>query len=146
MTQTALEEQVKALVALIIPVAEAIGAVVIGVGVVVAFVTYALSELRIRPVPYERVRLLLGRFLALGLEFQLASDILSTAVSPSFAEIGKLGAIATIRTVLNFFLAREIDRDREEEHRERAPSSGEGPGGSGRPTIPSSPGTPAPER
>jgi uncharacterized membrane protein len=94
----------------LIPVVELIGAVVIGVGVVVAFAAYVLSELRVRPRPYEAIRLLLGRFLALGLEFQLASDILGTAVSPTFNEIGKLGAIATIRTVLNFFLAQEIDR------------------------------------
>src|SRR5919205_2882508 len=94
----------------LIPVGELIGAVVIGVGVVVAFAAYVLSELRVRPRPYEAIRLLLGRFLALGLEFQLASDILGTAVSPTFGEIGKLGAIATIRTVLNFFLAQEIER------------------------------------
>jgi uncharacterized membrane protein len=120
MTQLALEEQVRALVDFIIPIAEAIGAIVIGVGVVVAFVTYALSELRIRPVPYARVRLLLGQFLALGLEFQLASDILSTAVSPSFAEIGKLGAIAAIRTLLNYFLSRELAGERANEHRQPA--------------------------
>src|ERR671928_352391 len=94
----------------LIPVVELIGAVVIGVGVVVAFGAYVLSELRVRPRPYEAVRLLLGRFLALGLEFQLASDILGTAVSPSFSEIGKLGAIAAIRTLLNYFLAQDIAR------------------------------------
>src|SRR5919205_2456122 len=96
----------------LIPVVELIGAVVIGVGVVVSFGAYVLSELRVRPRPYEGIRLLLGRFLALGLEFQLASDILGTAVSPSFAEIGKLAAIAAIRTLLNYFLAQEIERAR----------------------------------
>src|SRR3954447_14480993 len=94
----------------LIPVVELIGAAVIGVGVLIAFGAYVLSELRVRPRPYEAVRLLLGRFLALGLEFQLASDILGTAVSPTFAEIGKLAAIAAIRTVLNHFLAQEIER------------------------------------
>jgi uncharacterized membrane protein len=91
--------------------------VVIVLGVVLAFSTYALSELRLRPVPYEHVRLLLGRFLAVGLEFQLASDILGTAVSPSFTEIGKLGAIATIRTALNYFLAKEIEKAAELERK-----------------------------
>jgi uncharacterized membrane protein len=89
---------------------EAMGAAVIVFGVVLAFSSYLLSELQIRPVAYEHVRLLLGRYLAVGLEFQLASDILGTAVSPSFTEIGKLGAIATIRTALNYFLAKEIER------------------------------------
>src|ERR671928_2172894 len=94
----------------LIPVVELIGAVVIGVGVVVAFGAYVLSELRVRPRPYEAIRLMLGRFLALGLEFQLAADILGTAVSPTFKEIGKLGAVAAIRTALNFFLPQELQR------------------------------------
>jgi uncharacterized membrane protein len=89
---------------------EVLGAGIIVLGVLLAFSSYLLSELQIRPVAYEHVRLLLGRYLAVGLEFQLASDILGTAVSPSFTEIGKLGAIATIRTALNYFLAKEIER------------------------------------
>ena len=58
----------------------------------------------------EDVRLRLGRWLALALEFLLAADILRTAVAPSWSEIGQLAAIATIRTALNFFLQMEIDR------------------------------------
>jgi uncharacterized membrane protein len=94
----------------LIPLVELIGGVVIGVGVIVTFAAYILSELRLRPRPYEAIRLQLGRFLALGLEFQLASDVLGTAVSPTFGEIGKLGLIAAIRTLLNYFLAQEIER------------------------------------
>jgi len=99
----------------VIPIVELMGAAVIVLGVAIAFTTYTLSELRIRPVAYEHVRLLLGRFLAVGLEFQLASDILGTAVSPTFHEIGILGAIAGIRTALNYFLAREIEKAQEME-------------------------------
>jgi len=73
-------------------------------------VQYLLAELRMRDQAYEDVRLLLGRFLALGIEFQLGADILGTAVSPSWNEIGKLGAIAAIRTVLNYFLGKDLDR------------------------------------
>ena len=58
------------------------------------------------------VRLSLGRFLTLGLEFQLASDVLRTAVAPSFAELGQLAAVAAIRTALNYFLSREIEEER----------------------------------
>lgn len=94
----------------LIPVVELIGALVIGVGVVVAFGAYVLSELRVHARSYEQIRLILGRFLALGLEFQLAADILATAVSPTFEQIGMLAAIATIRTALNYFLAQEIAR------------------------------------
>ena len=58
----------------------------------------------------ENIRLRLGRWLALALEFELGADILRTAIAPSWAEIGQLAAIATIRTLLNYFLQKEIDR------------------------------------
>ncbi|UGA36015.1 DUF1622 domain-containing protein [Chromobacterium haemolyticum] len=57
---------------------------------------------------YNQVRLSFARFLALALELQLAADILSTAVAPSWDQIGKLGAIAVLRTALNYFLGKEI--------------------------------------
>ena len=103
-----MEEAVRDLVGYVIPVVEAIGALVIVVGVVVAFGQWVATELGLRETRFEGVRLTLGRFLALGLEFQLAADILGTAVSPSWDEIGRLGAIAGIRTALNYFLAREL--------------------------------------
>jgi uncharacterized membrane protein len=52
----------------------------------------------------EEVRLRLGRWLALALEFELGADILRTAVTPTWSEIGQLAAVAAIRTALNFFL------------------------------------------
>jgi uncharacterized membrane protein len=46
--------------------------------------------------------------LAIALELLLAADILVTAVTPTWEEIGKLAAIVAIRTALNFFLEREL--------------------------------------
>lgn len=60
----------------------------------------------------HEIRLRLGRWLAIALEFLLAADILKTAVAPSWTEIGQLAAIATLRTALNYFLQREIDQSR----------------------------------
>ena len=60
------------------------------------------------------VRLGLARFLTLALELQLAADVLGTAISPSWDEIGQLAAIAVIRTALNFSLTREIANERDE--------------------------------
>ncbi len=57
------------------------------------------------------VRLTLARWLALGLEFELAADILNTAVTPTWSEIEKLAAIATLRTALNYFLERELAQE-----------------------------------
>ncbi len=54
------------------------------------------------------VRLTLGRWLAVALEFELAADVLNTAVTPTWADIEKLAAIAALRTGLNYFLEKEI--------------------------------------
>ncbi|MEV7602817.1 DUF1622 domain-containing protein [Kitasatospora sp. NPDC089797] len=103
---------------------ELAGALIIFVGAVWAFVRFLLFWTRRpsrTPVPepgphwdFTRIRLGMGRFLILGLEFQLAGDILRTAVAPTFTEIGQLGAIAAIRTALNYFLGREIQEERAE--------------------------------
>ena len=61
----------------------------------------------------EELRLRLGRWLAVALEFELAADILRTAVAPTWDEIGKLAAIVVLRTVLNFFLQKEIEKSAE---------------------------------
>lgn len=70
----------------------------------------------------EDIRLRLGRWLAVALELLLGADILRTAVAPSWNEIGKLAAIAAIRTALNFFLQREIDSA--QTRREQSESNG----------------------
>jgi len=58
----------------------------------------------------EMVRLELGRWLGLALEFEIAADILRTAVAPTWNEIGQLAAIIVLRTALNFFLRKEIEK------------------------------------
>ncbi len=50
-----------------------------------------------------------GMWLLLGLEFELAADIIGSVVSPSWQDIGKLGAIAVIRTFLNYFLEKDLE-------------------------------------
>ena len=70
----------------------------------------------------EGVRLRLARWLAVALEFALAADILRTAIAPSWEEIGKLAAIAALRTLLNHFLQREIETAAR--HEERARNAG----------------------
>ena len=49
-------------------------------------------------------------WLLLGLEFELAADIIGSIVSPSWKDIGELGAIAAIRTFLNYFLEKDLER------------------------------------
>jgi len=94
---------------------EAIGAMIIGVGVIVATYQFIRTLISSGIRDYNPVRLTLARHLALALEFQLGADILSTAVAPSWDQIGKLGAIVVIRTALNYFLMREIQEEQRRE-------------------------------
>jgi uncharacterized membrane protein len=90
-------------------IVEGIGVAVVAAAVLVATVRFVGGLVsRTRALPPEAIRLGLGRWLALALELLLGADILRTAVEPSWDEIGRLAAIAAIRTALNYFLQREI--------------------------------------
>ncbi|MBX7453304.1 DUF1622 domain-containing protein [Mycolicibacterium sp. 3033] len=108
------EATLRNLVDTMVRLIEACGAVVIMIGALVAIVKFVAALGRRDINQFSSVRLSLARFLVLGLEFQLAADVLRTAISPTFAEIGKLAAIAAIRTVLNYFLNREIAQEQQE--------------------------------
>ena len=60
-------------------------------------------------------------WLLLGLEFELAADVVRSAISPTWTAIGQLGAIAAIRTVLNYFLERDISEFAAEQATEKSP-------------------------
>ena len=50
-----------------------------------------------------------GMWLLLGLEFELAADIIASVISPTWQDIAELGAIAVIRTFLNYFLEKDLE-------------------------------------
>ena len=54
-------------------------------------------------------RLMFGGWLVVALEFQLAADIVGTIVAPSPQNLIELGAVALIRTFLNYFLNKELN-------------------------------------
>lgn len=88
-------------------------AVVIGLAAIEATIKALILFVK-RDAPPEQkneVRMTLGRWLAVALEFELAADILNTAVTPSWSDIEKLAAIATLRTALNYFLEKEIQQE-----------------------------------
>ncbi|MFE6748803.1 DUF1622 domain-containing protein [Kitasatospora purpeofusca] len=125
------------IVDLFVRAVELAGALIIFVGAVWAFAQFVVLGFRRRraadtspgtPWDFNRIRLGMGRFLVLGLEFQLAGDILRTAVAPTFTEIGQLAAIAAIRTALNHFLGKEIKEERAELERSAGATTGPLPG------------------
>lgn len=103
-----LEELVKVITLSLGSVVEGIAAIVIAHAIVRAFVLYTRSSVSPSSIDKMEIRLSLGKSLALALEFLLAADILRTAVAPNCDDIGKLAAIAALRTLLNYFLEREL--------------------------------------
>jgi len=110
-SEIGIEEIVVNLVLWLKLVIEAIGALVIGIGMVLAAMRFVRGSFPPIARDFTDVRLTLARFLAIALEFQLGADILSTAVAPSWEAIGKLAAIAVIRTALNYFLSRDMQEE-----------------------------------
>jgi uncharacterized membrane protein len=113
------EEIVRIVTSWLANLADLSGAIVVGVAAIRGLLTFlaAIGGLVLRrgavtsgnEIPKEEIRLSLARSLALALEFEVGADILRTVVTPSWNDIVLLGAIILLRTVLNYFLQRELD-------------------------------------
>ena len=94
---------------------EAAAVVVVGYGAMEALVRLAATALGPRATHGARkaVWRRFGVWLLLALEFELAADIIVTVLSPTWKDIGELGAIAVVRTFLNYFLEKDLDKANE---------------------------------
>ena len=90
-------------------IVEVLAALVIGIALVRFIIAYAANFLK-KPIEHQNqsLRIRFGSSLTVALELLLAADILATAIAPTWDDIGKLAAIATLRTALNYFLEREL--------------------------------------
>ena len=61
---------------------------------------------------FQGVRLTFGSWLAMALEFQLGADIVATSTSPTGSHLVQLAVVAVIRTLLNVFLARDLEAEK----------------------------------
>lgn len=88
---------------------EILAAVVIGIALLQFLYRYTTNLFKpdIESIN-QKVRIQFGSSLAIALELLLGADILATAIAPTWNDIGKLAAIAVLRTALNFFLEREL--------------------------------------
>jgi uncharacterized membrane protein len=66
-----------------------------------------------------------ARWLVAALTFQLAADIIETSITTDWMAIARVGAIAVIRTFLNYFLEKDLNELREREEQDRAEGRGE---------------------
>lgn len=104
-------ELLEDLTGIVVPVIEIMALAIITLGTVQAFVT-GLASIPFRAHEIDRIRTIWIRYsswLIAGLTFQLAADIIETSTAPGWEDIGQLGAIAVIRTFLNFFLERDLE-------------------------------------
>ena len=107
-----MEELFKQLAGFVALALEVIAALVITVGAGEAVIGLFKREQYDARRPFrskKRVWLRFGVWLLLGLEFELAADIIRTAITPSWTDLGQLGVIALIRTFLNYFLERDVE-------------------------------------
>ena len=90
---------------------EAAAVVIVTYGAVEAFVR--LLTIMVRPGATHGERKAVWRrfgiWLLLALEFELAADIIGTVISPTWQDLGELGAIAVVRTFLNYFLEKDVE-------------------------------------
>lgn len=101
-------------------IVEAVAVLTVFYGSVEAFIN--LVRVAARPAASHGERKAIWRrfgvWLLLGLEFELAADIIRTAISPTWDDIGQLAAIAGVRTFLNYFLERDMREMSESTRRE----------------------------
>ena len=104
-----MEELAKNITLTVSHAVEMLAAIIIGAAVLQVLWNYGQSFTKFnRSISKESVRVQFGSSVAVALELMLGADVLATAVAPSWNDIGKLAAIAVIRTALNYFLEREL--------------------------------------
>jgi uncharacterized membrane protein len=100
-------------------VVEVFALIILISGLVRFMLHYVTAEFRFRnhKVSAEEMnegRVVLSRYILAGLEVFIVSDIFRTVLSPTLESLAVLGALVAIRSVIGFFLEREMaDVERE---------------------------------
>jgi uncharacterized membrane protein len=68
----------------------------------------------------RHVWLVYARWLVAGLTFQLAADIVGTSLATDWQDVARLAVIAVVRTLLSYFLDKEVENTRRLQHPEAA--------------------------
>lgn len=89
--------------------------VLLGGGELIQYEYYRLRSLPAR-LNLNDIRHIVASYLLLGLEFLIAADIIRTVAGPILEELAILGVLVAIRTVISFFLGREISESRPTPH------------------------------
>lgn len=104
-----MEEAFHGIAARIALLIEAAAVIVAAVGAIETFVALLRLPFAATHGVRKRAWRRFGTWLLIALEFELAADIIRSVIAPTWQEIGELGAIAVIRTFLNFFLEKDLE-------------------------------------
>ncbi|WP_368251546.1 DUF1622 domain-containing protein [Enterococcus sp. 2201sp1_2201st1_B8_2201SCRN_220225] len=103
-------------------------------GVVISGYDFIRSELlhvnHVRAARHNNfIRNFLGSYILLSLEILIAADIIESIINPTTEDILRLAAVVVIRTVISYFLHREIQDalDDEEQNIEQTQREKRGP-------------------
>jgi len=90
-----------------------IGAIITLWGVALSLPEFLEKEFRRQKDSLQRneaIRIKLGSYLVLALEFFIAGDIIKTIITPTRESLGVLGAVVVIRTILSYFLTKDLKK------------------------------------
>jgi uncharacterized membrane protein len=106
-----MEESFRTIASYVALMLEAIVVLTVAIGSIEALYRILLAVVVRRADDWDRraVWLRFAGWILLALEFALAADLVRTAIAPSWEDIGKLAAIAGIRTFLGFFLGKDLE-------------------------------------
>jgi uncharacterized membrane protein len=104
-----MEDLLKSFWSMAATIVEGAAALLITIGAAEAFV---MSLMRFRAPTAQKMKIWMhfATWLLLGLEFELAADVIRTAIAPTWSDIGQLASIAAIRTFLSYFLDKDIEK------------------------------------
>jgi uncharacterized membrane protein len=97
----------------LIAITSALAVIILIIGVFRAMFKFIKNEIQHfdKAVILRAIKNELGAYVLLSLEILIAADIIESIIKPTFADIGKLAALVVIRTVISYFLGREIEQE-----------------------------------
>lgn len=100
------------------------GILVVLIGFLTAMKSFFHMRFRMKPIDNffeeaNQIRAILGTYILFGLEFMIAADIIYTFVKPEQGGLYQLACVVIIRTLISFFLAKEVAEARQEQQNKR---------------------------
>ncbi|MBI2707066.1 MAG: DUF1622 domain-containing protein [Proteobacteria bacterium] len=97
-----------------------VGVMIVIWGFVVASLGFIRMKLHRHSTPFflieaNKIRAILGTYILFGLEFMIAADIIHTFLKPTQEDLIVLATIVAIRTVISYFLGREVEEARHDQ-------------------------------